>query len=376
MRALFTIGHNDLRQFLRDRSSYLWLFLIPTLFVYVMGFAIRAGPDPSNPRPAVLIDNRDPGFLGRTFLEELGVQGVRVVAPADAAQAKRGIRIPADFTARVLAKQKVKVEFFQIAGSDDQSAALVELRLVRALVALNAHLVEAAATSGGAPPTEAALHALIQAPNPVTLDARFAGRKPIPVGYNQSLPGIMVMYLLLNLMIYGGATVAAERSSGVLRRLCTNPVRRSEVIFGRMYGLMLLAAVQIAYFLLVGQLVFRVNIGDHLGGVALLALAFGWVACSLGVLVGSLVRAHDKVVGLCLLVSLPVAALGGCWWPLEITPPFMQVAAHLTPAAWALDGLHQLITFGAGIGAALPALGVLLAFGAAANLAAVKFFRV
>jgi len=376
MRALFTIGHNDLRQFLRDRSSYLWLFLIPTLFIYVMGFAIRAGPDPSNPRPAVLIDNRDSGFLGRIFLEELGMQGVRVVAAADAAQAKRGIRIPADFTAHVLARQRVKVEFFQIAGSDDQAAALVELRLVRALVALNADLIEAATTSGGAPPTEAALQALIEAPNPVTLDARFAGRKPIPVGYNQSLPGIMVMYLLLNLMIYGGATVAGERGSGVLRRLCTNPVRRSAVIFGRMYGLMLLAAVQVAYFLLIGQFVFHVNIGDHLGGVALIALAFAWVACSLGVLVGSLVRAQDKVVGLCLLVALPVAALGGCWWPLEVTPPFMQLAAHLTPSAWALDGLHQLITFGAGVSAALPALGVLLAFGAAANLAAVKFFRV
>jgi ABC-type multidrug transport system permease subunit len=376
MRALLTIGHNDLRQFLRDRSSYLWLFLVPTLFVYVMGFAIRAGPGPSNPRPAVLIDNRDTGFLGRIFLEELGVQGVQVVAPADSARAKRGIRIPADFTARVLAKQKVKVGFFQIAGSDDPSAALVELRLVRALVALNADLVEAAVTSGGAPPTEAALHALVEAPNPVTLDARYAGRKPIPVGYNQSLPGIMVMYLLLNLMVYGGATVAAERRNGVLRRLTTNPVRRSDVIFGRMYGLMLLAAVQVAYFLLVGQFVFKVNLGDHLAGVALVALVFSWVACSLGVLVGSLVRAQDKVVGLCLLVALPVAALGGCWWPLEVTPPFMQLAAHFTPSAWALDALHQLITFGAGIGATLPAVGVLLAFGAAANFAAVKCFRV
>ncbi|HTX66380.1 MAG TPA: ABC transporter permease [Opitutaceae bacterium] len=376
MRALLTIGHNDLRQFLRDRSSYLWLFLIPTLFVYVMGFAFRAGPDPANPRPAVLIDNRDAGFLGRVFLDELGVQGVRVVAPADAAQAKRGIRIPADFTARVLAKEQVKVEFFKLAGSDDQSAALVELRLVRALVALNAHLIEAAVTSGGALPTEAALHALVTAPNPVTLDARYAGRRPIPVGYNQSVPGIMVMYLLLNLMIYGGSTVAAERNNGVLRRLCTNPVRRSDVIFGRLYGLMLLAAVQIAWFLALGQFAFHVNIGDHVVGVALVALAFGWVACSLGVLVGSLVRAQDKVVGLCLLVSLPVAALGGCWWPLEITPRFMQVAAHLTPSAWALDGLHQLITFGAGLGAALPAIGVLLAFGLAANLAAVRFFRV
>jgi ABC-type multidrug transport system permease subunit len=323
----------------------------------------------------VLIDNRDPGYFGRVFLEELGVQGVNVVAPEQAGQAKRGIRIPADFTQCVLAKQKVNVEFFKIEGSDDQFAALVELRLVRALVALNAHLIENAAVHGGAPPTEEALQALIQSPNPVTLDARFAGRKPIPVGFNQSLPGIMVMYLLMNLMIFGGSLVAAERRSGVLRRLSINPVRRSELVFGRMYGLMLLAAVQIVYFLLVGQFVFKVNIGDHLAAVALVAFVFAWVACSLGVLVGCLVQAQDKVVGLCLLLAMPMAALGGCWWPLEITPDFLQKAAHAVPTAWALDGLHQLITFGGGLGGALPAIGVLAIYGLAANLAAVKFFR-
>ena len=375
MRSILTIGHNDLRLFLRDRASFIWLFVIPTVFVYGMGFAFRGRPDPSNPRPAVLIDNRDPGLFGRVFLEELGVQGVNVVAPENASQAKRGIRIPADFTQRVLAKQKVKVEFFKIEGSDDQFAVLVELRLVRALVALNAHLIEYAATHGGAPPTEEALRALIQSPNPVTLDARFAGRKPIPVGFSQSLPGIMVMYLLMNLMIFGGSLVAAERRSGVLRRLSINPVRRGELVFGRMYGLMLLAAVQIAYFLLVGQFVFKVNIGDHLAGVALVAFVFAWVACSLGVLIGCLVQAQDKVVGLCLLLALPMAALGGCWWPLEITPGFLQKAAHAVPTAWALDGLHQLITFGGGLGGALPAIGVLAIYGLAANLAAVKFFR-
>jgi len=376
MRALFTLGHNDLRRFLRDRASYIWLFAIPTVFVYAMGFAFRGQPDPSNPRPWVLIDNRDAGFLGRIFLEELGVQGVNLVTLANAGSAKRGIRIPADFTARVLAKQAVKVEFFKLAGSDDQSAALVELRLVRALVAFNAHLIEHATTTGGAPPTEEALRSLIASPNPVTLDARFAGRKPIPVGFNQSLPGIMVMYLLMNLMIFGGSMVAAERNNGVLRRLSINPVRRGELIFGRMYGLMLLAAVQVAYFLLLGQFVFKVNIGDHLVGVALVALVFAWVACSLGVLVGSVVRAQDKVVGLCLLVTLPAAALGGCWWPLEITPDYLQKAAHLMPTAWALDGLHQLITFGAGLGQVWPALGVLAAYGLVANLAAVRCFRV
>jgi hypothetical protein len=37
--------------------------------------------------------------------------------------------------------------------------------------------------------------------------------------------------------------------------------------------------------------------------------------------------------------------------------------------------LHQLISFGSGFGAVLTPLAVLLAFGAAANLLAARFFR-
>jgi ABC-2 type transport system permease protein len=68
-------------------------------------------------------------------------------------------------------------------------------------------------------------------------------------------------------------------------------------------------------------------------------------------------------------------ALGGCWWPLEIVPDFIKVVAHLVPTAWAMDALHQLITFGGGFAGAKGAVGMLLLFGLAANIAAAKCFR-
>ena len=70
-----------------------------------------------------------------------------------------------------------------------------------------------------------------------------------------------------------------------------------------------------------------------------------------------------------------MAALGGCWWPLEIGPPVIKTIALCMPNGWALQALHQLISFGSGFGAVLIPLAVLLAFGAAANLLAARFFR-
>ena len=88
-----------------------------------------------------------------------------------------------------------------------------------------------------------------------------------------------------------------------------------------------------------------------------------------------MLASEDRVVGVCVLTSLLMAALGGCWWPLEIAPPAFKVVALCLPTGWALKSPHQLICFGSGFSAVLLPLGVLLAFAAAANLLAARVFR-
>lgn len=377
MKAILLLGHHDVRVLLRDRVVYVWLLVVPLAFMWFMSLAARGPGGPATARPAVLIDNRDTGFLGRVFLEELGAHDLEVVPPDRAGDAKRGIIIPPDFTPRVLARDKVTLEFFKVGAADDANAALVEVRLLRALLALNSRLAEHALAHGdGKPPSEERLRALRETPDPVTLKASHAGRKPRPVGFAFSLPGNLVGYLFLNLLIFGGASVAEQRRIGVLRRLATNPVTKAQLLFGKIYGLLLLAMVQIAAFLLIGEFFLGLAIAENLLGILLTLLVFSWVAASVGVLIGCLVQAEDKVIGLCLAIALPAAAIGGCWWPLELAPEFFRHLAHAVPAGWALDALHQLITFGAGIERALPAIGVLALFGVAANAAAARWFRV
>jgi ABC-type multidrug transport system permease subunit len=376
MKRILDIGHTDLRLFLKHKSAYVWLFAMPLAFVYFMGFANHGPGKPYNRTPPVLVENADTNFLGRIFLDELSSQNMWLLDPTNRETAARVIRIPADFSSRILQQQQSKVQFLRHDASDEADAALIEVRLVRALIAMNGHLLEAAtATNLPGALTEAKLRDVMAQPNPVSLNAKFAGRKPVPSGFNFSLPGNLVMYLMMNLLIFGGATVAAERRNGVIKRLMVHPVTRLELVMGKIYGLMLLGVVQIVFFLAVGKFLFHVNLGANLPAVTLTLLVFAWVAGSLGVLVGSLVAEHDRVAGICVLASLLMAALGGCWWPLEIGPPVMKTIALCLPTGWALQALHQLISFGSGFDAVLKPIGVLLAFGAAANLLAARFFR-
>ena len=153
---------------------------------------------------------------------------------------------------------------------------LLQLRLIRAIVAMNSYLFELGSRSNE-PINEVELRALAKAENLASLKAQFAGRNPTPSGFNQSLPGTLVQFLMMNLMIFGGASVAGERAEGVLRRLAVYPIRRWELVIGKVYGRFLLGGVQIIFFLLLGQFIFKVILGQNLFAILLTLGLYAWV---------------------------------------------------------------------------------------------------
>jgi ABC-2 type transport system permease protein len=165
-------------------------------------------------------------------------------------------------------------------------------------------------------------------------------------------------------------------TQGSHTRLMTSAASPLEIVLGKIYGNSLLGAAQIVYFLLLGKFVFHVNLGANLPGVILVLVVLAWVAGALGVLAGSCLSSEDRVIPICVLASLLMGALGGCWWPLEIAPPVFKTIALCFPTGWALAALNQLISFGAGIDAALLPMAVLFGFGAVANILAIRCFRI
>lgn len=376
MKRILLLGHHDIRLFLREKVAFVWLLGVPLLFSFFMGFANRAPGNPRNPAPAVRLENLDEGELGALLVQGLEAQGLNVLGPEQAGEAKRGVRIPTDFSEAVGRRETVKVEFFQTEGSGEPAAALIEARLVRALVAFNAALAEGAIESGNRVLTNRAqLSALLDRPRPVRLETRFAGRKPVPVGFNQSLPGVLVMFLMMNGLIFGGAALAGERQSGVLRRLVVHPIRRHEFVLGKIYGRFLLAGLQALVLLSVGRFALGVPVFEQPGAMLLVVGTYGWTCAAGGVLIGASATNPDKVIGLCILCSLLMAAIGGCWWPVEIGPAWMRTLALSVPTGWAMAALHGLITFGGSVGDIGAELGVLAGFAAATTIGAWRLLR-
>ena len=375
MRNIFTIAMNDIYIFLKDVTGYIWLFAMPLLFTLFFGFVMRPGSgEPANPRPSVLIDNQDKGYCGALLMREMDAQGMNLVDQDSETKPNRGIRIPADFTQRIENKERVDVTFFKIEDSSPEAAAMVELRLTRALIGLTSGLFSLA-TDNYVPLTEESLRERLTREDAVLLNSSFAGRRQIPSGFQQSVPAYMVMFILMNLLVYGGVTLASERTSGVLRRIAVHPITRGQLMVGKILGLFLLGVVQIVFFLTSGRLLFGVDYAGNLGLILVTLLILAWFSAGLGLLIGAVLKRPEQVQGTCLLVSLLMAALGGCWWPMEIVPDFMRRVGHLFPTAWSMDALHQLISFGGGFAQIQFELAILTLYAIASTALSAYFLR-
>jgi len=132
---------------------------------------------------------------------------------------------------------------------------------------------------------------------------------------------------------------------------------------------------QVAVMVVAGTFFFKLYWGEDLAALALVILSYTLCVASMGVFFGAVVGSVEQASGIGVLATLIMASLGGCWWPMEIVPRPMQLVGHIFPTAWAMDAMHKLISFGHGIDAVLPEVGVLLGFTLLFLALGSRFFR-
>ncbi len=213
-------------------------------------------------------------------------------------------------------------------------------------------------------------------PRNLSLRVETAGERLVPPsGYSQTIPGTMVMFTMLILLTSGAILLVIERKQGLLRRLASTPIPRGSVVFGKWLGKLALAAVQITFAMLAGTVLFDMDWGPNLWAVCIVLL--GWAAfnASLGILLGNLARSEGQISGIAVITTMTLAALGGCWWPIEITPGWMQDLAIFLPTGWTMDAMHQLINFGNDPAIVVPHLVASIAGALLIGALAVRTFR-
>lgn len=380
MKNIWFIAINDAKYQLRQGSTLAWVFLMPPIFFYFIGTVtggFSSGLSGGQANPITVIAEA-PGFLKEqldlrlrendfdaNWVEEL-------VVDEENSAPRRLLTIDPNLSESIIAGEQVAMSYETQASALNRDFEVI--RVQRSVYTTLADIVVAKANTAEELNTSD-LVTVNEKPRIWTLDVSSAGeRKDIPSGVEQAVPGILVMFTLLVLLTSGGTMLVIERKQGLLRRLASAPVTRAEVVSGKLGGRMILASIQVSAALLVGTYLFKMNWGPDFAMILVILAAWAALCASAGLLLGSVANTQGQVSGLGVLAANGLAALGGCWWPIEITPAWMQTVQQLTPTGWTMDAMHKLISFQSGAASVLPQLALLLiATIAIAALAAKRF---
>jgi len=313
--------------------------------------------------PVVVVAN-SPGFLQEQVTLRLRENDfepewrTEVVPDAEGRLPRRTLTFGDNLSDMVVAGEQVSASYETRASS--LAREYEAIRIQRGMYTVLADVVVADSNSE-TPLSAEALSSLNAETRIWQLDVSTAGqRQQIPSGFDQAIPGIVVMFTLLVLLTSGSSMLVVERTQGLLRRLAWAPMTRTEVVAGKWGGRMVLATMQIGFAVLVGTYLFKMQWGPDILMIVVVLACWAAFCASAGLLLGSLARTDSQATGVGVLTANVLAALGGCWWPIEITPDWMQGLQKLMPTGWAMDALHKLISFEAGALSAVPHVATLL----------------
>ncbi|TFG41571.1 MAG: ABC transporter permease, partial [Chromatiales bacterium] len=279
MREILFIAWHDAKHQLRQGSTLVWVFLMPPIFFYFIGTMTSGFSSGMSAQDTpLLIIAESPGFLQeqidvRLRDNDFAPEWVEELLVAEGVAAPpRTLTLSPNLTDKIVVKEQVTAVFETKASALTREFELIRVR--RGMYTALADIIVANVGSDAAL-TAADMIVLNEKPRNFQLDVSPAGkRKKIPSGFEQAIPGILVMFTILVVLTSGGSMLVNERKQGLLRRLASAPFSRFEVISGNWGGRLLIASVQMSAALLVGTYVFKMAWGPDFGMVLVVLAAW------------------------------------------------------------------------------------------------------
>lgn len=329
----------------RQPSTLFFMLVVPVLQTVIFGFAVETQIENI---PTIVLDLdgrrharelRDAFDNTRTFrvidrvLNEGGFQ-----AALRAGRAKTGIKIPPDYSDRLLLGEQVQVQVL-IDGSDSQVAT----------TALNA------ATLLGANESARIARAFGEKLAIVPARDRF-GRVAAPLEirprllYNPNLesshfflPGLVGIILQLVTLFLTSFAIVRERELGTLEQLFVTPVGRAGLLLGKLLPYALVGFIETLLVLVAMVYAFGVPIHGSIPLLLSLAAVFLVCALGLGLLVSTLAKTQLEAIQFAFVIILPSVLLSGFMFPRSEMPVPIYLLTFAIPVTYFLEILRGIV---------------------------------
>jgi len=325
------IARKEALHVLRDWRTLYLAFILPVMMILLFGYAITF--DIKDFRLAVL--DADHSNASRNLVRSFTANGYfRLVAETnsaeeisrllDSGEAQVALAIPAGFARSIERQEGQKIQVL-VDGSESNTATIGSGYIESIFASMNISLIkEALARRGikprGIPPIDPRVRVWFN---------------PEMKSTNTIVPGLIAAIMMMVAALLTSLTVVRERELGSLEGLISTPVRKYEILVGKMLPYLAIALIDCAGIALVGVIVFHVPFAGSVAMFIGTSLVFAAAGLAIGLLASVVAKtqlfANQIVV---LSTMLPSMLLSGFMFPIESMPKWVQAITYLVPARY------------------------------------------
>lgn len=158
------------------------------------------------------------------------------------------------------------------------------------------------------------------------------------------IPG-MIGFTIMQQSIYGSIERNTKfRKDGILRKLLTTPITRSEWILAKMLFMLFLAFISTSVAISVGILAFGIKVNINLLTIIII-IATSFLFSGIGMIIGRFVKEEETADMAAGAISFPMMFLAGTFFAVEAMPQIIQIIAHALPLFYVNEGLRNAMIY-------------------------------
>lgn len=352
------IAAKELKQLYRDRPSFAMVAGIPLFMIILFGYAINM--DVRNLQAAVA--NQSGTQLSYEIIADLqATQIIRIrhyvqdehelKKLLDEGQIKVGVYIPPDFERRLQGGDRRAIQLL-IDGSDPT--------IGRVARDISRTQINRGSGQGGS----------ITGPFEIRTYYNPENRSAVFI-----VPAVSGVILQLTMVLFTAIALVREREHGNMEMLISTPVRRHELMIGKILPFIMIGLIQATIIFTTGFLLFDVVIQGSVVDLYLAALLFISAVLALGLLISTIAKNQFQSMQMTLFTLLPSIFLSGYMFPFDGMPEVAQWIGRMLPLTHYIALVRGVVLRGADIEQLSQHVYALLGFFAVFLLIAILRFK-
>lgn len=355
----------------RDPRSLALVLLMPALLMILFGYAVTL--DVKNVSMAVL--NRDGSQESLSFVQRFSASpyfNLRIFARddkeikrlIDEGEIKMGLVLPWDFSRTIKAGKKAPVQLL-IDGTDSNTANII------------LSYAQAIARQYTQEKTFLKVEQMgRRRPNlPVEGRTRVWFNEELE-SKNYFIPGLVAVIMSIIGVLLTGQVIVREWERGTMELLISTPVRKGELIIGKLFPYFFLCLFDLLLAVLMGEWVFKVPMRGSIALLFLLSSIYILVALALGLTISTVAGTQLLANQMAMIIGfLPTFLLSGFTFVIANMPIWLQIITYGIAPRYYVTMLKEIFLKGAGLSFLLNETMILIGMGVFGLWVAINSFK-